>query len=81
MQDEENGILARVGRGEAGRTVTPVNQAVTPLGRTIELPGLRPQALALRTDGVRQRSTIVVTTPQPIENGLLASLPVESIFQ
>ncbi len=41
----------RVGRGETNRTITPVNQVLTPLGRTVELPGLRPQALALSPDG------------------------------
>ncbi len=40
-----------VGRSRANRTVTPVNQVLTPLGRTVELPGLRPQALALSPDG------------------------------
>jgi len=33
------------------RTVTPVNQLLTPIGKIIELPGLRPQALALAPDG------------------------------
>ena len=40
-----------VGRRGAGRTVLPVNQVVTPLGRQLELPGLRPQVLALSPDG------------------------------
>src|SRR5271157_3796883 len=40
-----------VGRSGTNRLVTPVNQIVTPLGRQIELPGLRPQALALSPDG------------------------------
>jgi DNA-binding beta-propeller fold protein YncE len=40
-----------VGRKPGGRTVTPVNQALTPMGRQVELPGLRPQALALSPDG------------------------------
>ena len=40
-----------VGRTEASRMVTPVNQVVTPLGKIVELPGLRPQALALSPDG------------------------------
>ncbi len=31
--------------------VTPVNQVVTPLGKIVELPGLRPQGLALSPDG------------------------------
>jgi YVTN family beta-propeller protein len=41
----------RVGRDGTNRTVLPVNQVVTPLGRQIDLPGLRPQALALSPDG------------------------------
>ncbi len=40
-----------VGRSDPNRTVTPVNQVLTPLGRMIDLPGLRPQALALSPDG------------------------------
>ncbi len=41
----------RVGRAAPGRIITPVNQVLTPLGRTLDLPGLRPQALALSPDG------------------------------
>jgi YVTN family beta-propeller protein len=41
---------ARVGR-HADRTVTPVNQDLTPAGTLIDLPGLRPQVLALTPDG------------------------------
>jgi YVTN family beta-propeller protein len=40
-----------VGRRGDNRTVLPVNQVVTPLGVQVELPGLRPQALALSPDG------------------------------
>jgi YVTN family beta-propeller protein len=40
-----------VGRAGANRTVLPVNQIIAPLGRQVELPGLRPQALALSPDG------------------------------
>jgi hypothetical protein len=39
-----------VGRAP-GRTVLPVNQTLTPLGIQIDLPGFRPQALALSPDG------------------------------
>ena len=58
----------RVGRSGANRTVTPVNQVLTPLGRTVELPGLRPQALALSPDGrilvtSGKTSEIVVVDP------------------
>jgi YVTN family beta-propeller protein len=40
-----------VGHHGTNRTVLPVNQIVTPAGRQVELPGLRPQALALSPDG------------------------------
>jgi len=38
-------------RGPADRLATPVNQIVEPAGRQVDLPGLRPQALALSPDG------------------------------
>ncbi len=38
-------------REAEGRLVTPVNQIVEPAGRQLDLPGLRPQALALSPDG------------------------------
>ena len=41
----------RVGRMAEGRAVTPVNQVVTPAGRQVELPGLRPNAVAISPDG------------------------------
>lgn len=41
----------RVGRSESGRVVLPVPQTLTPHGRQIELPGMRPQAIALSPDG------------------------------
>ena len=40
-----------MGRAAVGRAVTPVNQVLTPVGRVVELPGLRPQGLALSPDG------------------------------
>jgi DNA-binding beta-propeller fold protein YncE len=42
--------LATVGRSTNG-LVTPVNQLVTPAGILVELPGMRPNALALSPDG------------------------------
>jgi len=39
-----------VGR-RAGGIVTPVNQITTPAGTQVELPGMRPQALALSPSG------------------------------
>ena len=40
-----------VGPKPEGRTVTPVNQVLTPLGKQLDLPGLRPQAVALSPNG------------------------------
>src|SRR3954471_19252900 len=40
-----------VGIAEAGRIITPVNQVLTPYGRMVNLPGLRPQGIALSPDG------------------------------
>ncbi len=41
----------RVGRDEAGSLMTPVHQRITPYGAWVELPGLRPQAVAISPDG------------------------------
>jgi len=40
----------KVGRGEGNRYTTPTGQILTPAGQQIELPGLRPQALAFSPD-------------------------------
>ena len=40
-----------VGRDGTNHVVLPVNQVLTPAGKQIELPGLRPQVLALSPDG------------------------------
>mgnify|MGYP001057487876 CR=1 FL=1 len=40
-----------VGVKDAGRSVVPVNQALTPAGIQVPLPGMRPQAVALSPDG------------------------------
>lgn len=40
-------------RTAGGGVLTPVNQQLTPHGRFIHLPGLRPQVLALTPDGAR----------------------------
>jgi len=48
---EEPAASATVGRADPETTVLPVNQLVTPVGQSVELPGLRPQVLALSPDG------------------------------
>ena len=40
-----------VGKAGKNRYVTPANQILTPAGHQVELPGMRPQALALSPDG------------------------------
>src|SRR5512142_941460 len=42
---------APVGRLDTNRFATPTNQILTPAGIQVELPGMRPQALALSPDG------------------------------
>jgi YVTN family beta-propeller protein len=43
--------IEHVGPAGHNRYVTPANQILTPAGLTVDLPGLRPQALALSPDG------------------------------
>jgi DNA-binding beta-propeller fold protein YncE len=40
-----------VGRNDDDTAMTPVNQRLTPAGIQVQLPGMRPQALALSPDG------------------------------
>ena len=62
------GDTEMVGRRGENRTVLPVNQEVTPLGRQTDLAGLRPQAMALSPDGRRlvvsgKTSELIVLDP------------------
>ncbi len=50
-QQEAGSDTERVGRVSESRSVTPVNQVLTPLGTQVDLPGMRPQAVALSPDG------------------------------
>ena len=47
----DSALSEQVGRSSAGRVVTPVNQVVISAGQTVDLPGMRPQALAFSPDG------------------------------
>lgn len=47
----EFSTTATVGQLGTNRWYTPANQILTPAGRQVELPGLRPQAIALSPDG------------------------------
>ena len=77
-------IRETVGHKEGGRSVTPVNQTLTPLGRQIELPGLRPQVLALSPDGSRllvsgKTSELLVLSPVTGEILQRVALPSEQV--
>jgi len=69
-----------VGEISPQRYVTPVNQVLTPIGIQVELPGMRPQALALSPDG-RQLVTsgktqeLVLIDPQTGEIRQKVALP------
>ncbi|MEN9778495.1 MAG: hypothetical protein RJB04_2250, partial [Verrucomicrobiota bacterium] len=73
-----------VGHKAGGRSVTPVNQTLTPLGRQVELTGLRPQALALSPDGTRllvsgKTSELLVLSPVTGEILQRVALPSEQV--
>lgn len=64
------GDAETVGRRGENRTVLPVNQEVTPLGRQTDLAGLRPQAMALSPDG-RRLVAASHSLPRPAANAPL----------
>ncbi len=77
-------IRETVGHKGGGRSVTPVNQTLTPLGRQIELTGLRPQAMALSPDGSRllvsgKTSELLVLSPVTGEVLQRVALPSEQV--
>src|SRR5262249_14240964 len=77
---------APVGRSGSTRLVTPVNQIIQPYGRQVDLPGLRPQALALSPNGkllAVSGKTNQVLILDPVNGAILqrVSLPAESTNQ
>jgi len=71
-----------VARLPGGRIMTPVNQVLTPFGQQVELPDMRPQALALSPDGqilVTAGKTPEVVVISPTTGNILqrVSLPSE----
>lgn len=50
LSQEIETTTQRVGRMREDAIETPVNQRLTPFGRQVELPGMRPQVLALSPD-------------------------------
>jgi YVTN family beta-propeller protein len=71
-----------VGRLGTNRWLTPVNQIITPAGRQVPLPGLRPQMLALSPDGrllvtSGRTAEVVVVDPVTGEIRQRVALPAE----
>src|SRR5260221_13144550 len=69
-----------VGHGTNG-FITPVNQLVTPAGTLVELPGMRPQALALSPDGkllVTAGITHELVVVDPANGKILQRVPLPS---
>ncbi len=82
-QDRAGSDGEQVGRAGGGHTVTPVNQILTPLGAQIDLPGMRPQALAESPDGKLlvvsgKTSALVVLDPVSGQVRYQVSLPSET---
>jgi hypothetical protein len=75
-----------VGRSREEHIVTPVNQLLTPVGRQVELAGLRPQALALSPDGKLlvvsgKTNEIVVLDPDKAEVKQRVALPSDELTE
>ena len=77
-QDSTQDIVGRVGEN---RYRTPVNQILTPAGHQVELPGMRPQALALSHDGrllVTAGKTHDLVVLEPQSGKVLQRVPLPS---
>lgn len=77
---------ALVGFGNPDRIVLPVNQVLSPAGKQVDLPGMRPQAIALSPDGrllVTSGKTHELVVLDPVTGALLqkVALPSESATQ
>ena len=73
---------ATVGLQKDGRTILPVNQVMTPAGRQVELPGVRPQAIALSPNGkilvtAGKSAELIVIDPASAEVRQRVLLPPE----
>ena len=70
-----------MGRIEINRTVTPVNQILTPYGTELELPGMRPQTIALSPNGkllATSGKTSQVVIVDPKSGLILQRVPLPS---
>ncbi len=71
--------LQKVGRVNSSLVQTPVNRMLTPAGRQLELPGMRPQVLALSPDGqvlVTSGTTHELVVIDPTKGTVLQRVPL-----
>jgi YVTN family beta-propeller protein len=72
----------QVGVVAADRFVTPTGQVLTPVGRQVSLPRMRPQALALSPDGrllATSGSKDAIALIDPVSGAVLQSVPLTLI--
>jgi len=72
----------QVGVVAANRFVTPTGQILTPAGRQVSLPGMRPQALALSPDGrlfATSGRRDVIALINPVTGAVLQTVPLTVI--
>src|SRR2546428_4989891 len=75
------GTRETVGRSGTNRVVTPVNQIVTPIGIQVDLPGMRPQTLALSPNGrllATSGKTHDLVIVDPVTGEILQRVPLPS---
>src|SRR5437762_2223321 len=75
-QPSANSIVGQIGKN---RYYTPANQILTPAGVQVELPGLRPQALALSPNGkllVTAGKTHEIVVVEPRSGKILQRVPL-----
>src|SRR5262245_9328477 len=80
-QPREFSTKSPVGQIGTNLYYTPANQLLTPVGIQVELPGLRPQALALSPDSrllVTAGKTSEVVVLDPLNGAILQRVPLPS---
>ncbi len=79
---QETNLVGR-GAGDAP-SITPVNQVLTPYGTQLDLPGMRPQALALSPDGrllavSGKTNQLLIVDPATGQIAQQVAMPAESV--
>ena len=79
--DSQCATLETVGQTGTNRYYTPANQVLTPAGRQVELPGMRPQGVALSPNGallVTAGKTHDLVVINPASGKILQHVPLPS---